>query len=119
MTGKFVKGYKGGPGNPIALHMAAMRKAIMQATSPEDVQRVWKSLYDLALGGDVTAMRLYLEYAAGKPKESLVIEGPEGGPVKIEALLAVVLAALTPYPEARTAVAHQLRKIPYADASGS
>ena len=46
-----------------------------EASTPEEVIEVIKKLKDIALTkGDVSAIKLYLEYYLGKPKETLEFE---------------------------------------------
>ncbi len=68
-SGKFVKGWKGGPGNPAARAVAARRKALLDAVSPEDVGRVARKLCEQALAGDVAASKVLLSYVVGRPAE--------------------------------------------------
>jgi hypothetical protein len=38
--GRFTRGNPGGPGNPFARHQAALRQALCQAVSQEDIQAI-------------------------------------------------------------------------------
>ena len=67
--GRFVKGNRGGPGNPFARQVAGFRKALIGAVSKEDMRTLAGVLRDKALGGDVAAIRLLLAYTVGKPVE--------------------------------------------------
>ena len=52
------------------------RKALELASTPDDVVKVIKKLKERALSkGDVNAIKLFLEYYLGKPKDSIEIEG--------------------------------------------
>ena len=52
------------------------RKALELASTPEDVIQVIKKLKEKAVNkSDVNAIKLYLEYYLGKPKDSIEIEG--------------------------------------------
>jgi|TARA_R100000084_G_scaffold55365_1_gene23267 hypothetical protein len=52
------------------------RKALELAASPEDVVEVIKKLKEKAVDkSDVNAIKLFLEYYLGKPKDSIEIEG--------------------------------------------
>jgi hypothetical protein len=66
--GRFTKGNKSGRGNPFARRVAAMRQALMDAVSDEDVAAISKKMVELARGGDVAAARLVLGYVIGKPQ---------------------------------------------------
>ena len=77
--GQFTRGGPGGPGRPAGTyeHRAALRAAI----TPEDVQTVMRTLYDLALEGDVGAAKLLLERVIGKPREQAVDTTFDPGPL--------------------------------------
>ena len=52
------------------------RKALELASTPDDVVEVIKKLKEKAINkSDVNAIKLYLEYYLGKPKDSIQIEG--------------------------------------------
>jgi hypothetical protein len=65
--GRFAKGNPGGPGNPFARQVAALREAALAAITPEDVHAILAKMAELALAGDVQAAKLVLAYAVGKP----------------------------------------------------
>jgi hypothetical protein len=65
--GQFLPGTKGGPGNPFARQVAALRKLLLAAVTPEDFQTVAKVLLDKAKSGDEAAIKLLLLYTIGKP----------------------------------------------------
>jgi hypothetical protein len=67
--GRFTKGNPGGPGNPFARHQAALRQALCQAVSQQDIQAIAHRLVVQAQAGDVAAAKLLLAYAVGKPAE--------------------------------------------------
>ena len=67
------------------------RKALEIASTPEDVVQVLKKLKEKAVDqGDVTAIKLYLEYYLGKPKDSIEIEGNISGGYNFNDLLSVL-----------------------------
>ncbi|MSQ94786.1 MAG: hypothetical protein EXR98_09555 [Gemmataceae bacterium] len=66
--GRFSFGNKGGPGNPFARKVAALRQALLESISPEDIQNVAARLLDLAKDGNVQAAKLLLAYTIGKPQ---------------------------------------------------
>jgi hypothetical protein len=68
-TGRFTRGWKGGPGNPFARAVAQRRKALLDAITPEDLAAVAKALLRLALNGDVAAAKVLLLYTLGKPDD--------------------------------------------------
>jgi hypothetical protein len=77
-AGRFAAGNKGGPGNPFARHTAAMRKAIADAVTPEQLAAIAAAMVKKALEGDVSAAKLVFAYAAGKP-------GPTADPDTLDA----------------------------------
>ncbi|MCH9023652.1 MAG: hypothetical protein IID32_12955, partial [Planctomycetes bacterium] len=69
-TGRFAKGWKGGPGNPHARQVAEFRSAMLSAVTKEDLLAVIGSLVEKAKTGDVGATKLLLERLLG-PIEAL------------------------------------------------
>ncbi len=67
--GRFAKGNAGGPGNPFARQMAALRRELCQTVTAEDVKAVALRLIEQAKAGDVAAARLLFAYAIGRPAE--------------------------------------------------
>jgi hypothetical protein len=66
-TGRFTRGWKGGPGNPFARAVAARRQALLDAVTPQDLADVAKSLLRRAIAGDAAAAKVLLAYTVGKP----------------------------------------------------
>src|SRR4051812_45594465 len=67
-NGRFAKGNRGGPGNPFGRRMAAMREGIAKAISPEQIEAMMAMVYEMAMQGDLAAVKIILQYAVGKPK---------------------------------------------------
>ena len=67
--GRFAPGNKLSRGNPIHRKMHVMRRALLEAADTQSVKDVFKKLFELAMAGDVMAIRLYLEYCCGKPHQ--------------------------------------------------
>jgi hypothetical protein len=67
--GRFVKGYRGGPGNPYARRVAALRTAILDTVSEADMRGIALRLRLQAQAGDLASIKLLLLYALGKPSE--------------------------------------------------
>jgi hypothetical protein len=65
--GRFAKGNSGGPGNPYARLVAALRKAAIEAVTPEDIRDIINALKEKAKTGDLAAAKLLLSYTLGKP----------------------------------------------------
>jgi hypothetical protein len=67
-NGRFARGNAGGPGNPFGRKVAQFRQALLSTITDDDIQRVGKLLLEMALARDVAAMKLFLQYAVGKPQ---------------------------------------------------
>lgn len=66
-AGRFVKGHKGGPGNPHAKRIAELKSAVLEAVSPADLKRVVEKLVYLATDGeDVAAAKVLMDRLFGK-----------------------------------------------------
>jgi hypothetical protein len=68
--GPFLPKNPGGPGNPYARGVAALRKAMQAAVTDDDIQAVTRALIEKAKKGDTAAARLVFQYALGKPQEA-------------------------------------------------
>jgi hypothetical protein len=68
--GRFAKGNLGGPGNPFARRVAALRQAALEGVTPDDMRSIMSKLTALAREGDVAAAKVVLSYAIGKPAEA-------------------------------------------------
>jgi hypothetical protein len=66
-TGRFAKGWKGGPGNPFGRQVAAYRRAFLEAVGEDGIRQIAAKLHALALAGDVDAAKVVLSYTVGKP----------------------------------------------------
>ena len=67
-TGRFTAGNRGGPGNPFARQVAALRQALIASVTAEDIQAVAASMLELAKRGNVQAAKVLLLYTIGKPQ---------------------------------------------------
>ncbi len=65
--GRFRTGNRGGPGNPFARQVAALRQALLNSVTAQDIQAVAGRLLELAKEGNVQAAKLLLAYTLGKP----------------------------------------------------
>ena len=107
-SGRFVKGWKGGPGNPHARQVAAIRSVLMSAVSDDDLVQMVRALVKKAKAGDVMAAREVLDRMLGKAKVAVAIEPePQRTPDEIMAairaleqahpeLIALIEAGATP-----------------------
>ena len=71
--GRFQPGNTGGPGNPYARQVAALRAAIMEAATPEALREVVRKLVEKAQEGHLPAIRELLDRTLGKPVEADLI----------------------------------------------
>lgn len=65
--GRFGRGNSGGPGNPYARRVAALRTALANSVSPEALTEMAQALVERAKSGDVAAAKLVLGYLIGAP----------------------------------------------------
>ena len=66
-NGRFAPGNLGGPGNPYARLVAALKRALIEATTPEDIAAIASKLIALAKDGNVPAAKLLFRYTLGEP----------------------------------------------------
>src|SRR5205809_2548285 len=66
-NGRFARGNPGGPGNPFARQVAALRKVIINRLTEEDLLAITEALLAKAKEGSVGAAKLLLAYGIGKP----------------------------------------------------
>ena len=81
--GKFLPGTQGGPGNPYAKRVGQLRRALLDAVTPEDIQQIILALVDAAKDGDLAAAREVILRTIGKPIESDLLERLE----RVEAVM--------------------------------
>ncbi len=65
--GRFVKGNRGGPGNPFARQVAKLRAALIQRVTEADIERIADDLLTSAKMGHLPSIRLLFLYVLGKP----------------------------------------------------
>src|SRR5437773_444162 len=65
--GRFTRGNPGGPGNPFARRVAALRQVIINRLTEEDLLAITEALLAKAKEGSVSAAKLLLAYGIGKP----------------------------------------------------
>ena len=101
--------------------MSELRRAILDAETPDRVAAVVEKMRVLALAGDTTAANIYIQTCIGKPLQAVELSGPEGEPLglSLSTVTTVVLEAIKPYgPEARVAVAARLMELSHAGGTG-
>src|SRR5262245_60374591 len=65
--GRFAPGNAGGPGNPHARQVAALRREVVQFLAEGRLRPLAERLYEVAMTGSVPAAKLLLSYALGRP----------------------------------------------------
>src|SRR5437763_8842795 len=86
--GRFAKGNPGGPGNPFARAVAALRTRLLRRVTEGDVDAVADQLIRQARDGDLAAIRLFLLYTLGRPAATVdpdQLDAQELGLFKMEA----------------------------------
>ncbi|MCI0655618.1 MAG: hypothetical protein L0170_00925 [Acidobacteria bacterium] len=73
-SGRFLPGNAGGPGNPYAKRIAALRTAMLEAVSEDDMRAILERLVDLAKSGSVPAAKEMLDRCLGRTVEADLIE---------------------------------------------
>lgn len=68
--GRFVKGNKGGPGNPYNRQTAYFRKKALESITEDMVRSIVTILFEKAESGDLQACKTLLDMACGKPAEA-------------------------------------------------
>ncbi len=70
-----------------------------------------------ALDGNLGAIRLYVDVMHGKQVQPIELSGPDGESIRAEQtnVVAVILGALAAFPEAKLAVAAELRGLSSAN----
>ncbi len=73
-TGRFLPGWKGGPGNPHAKLVGKLRAAMLAAVSDAEMKAIVAKLVELAKGGNVPAAKEVLDRCLGRPVEADLLE---------------------------------------------
>jgi hypothetical protein len=108
--GRFGPANRFGRGNPQARRQYELRQMLLDAVDRDKLVEAFGRLQDQAATGDLASLNLYLSYAIGKPTQAVELSGPEGAPLGGD-LVGLVMSALAGFPEARFAVAAELRAI--------
>jgi hypothetical protein len=69
--GHFAKGNMGGPGNPFARRVGALRSALLASVTARDMEGVARELVRQAQEGSLAAAKLLLSYTLGKPAQTV------------------------------------------------
>jgi len=88
-AGRFAPGNAGGPGNPHAKQVGALRSAMLRAVTEEDMEAILGKLVTLARSGNVPAAKEVLDRCLGRHLEADLLERLE----QLEAVLGPERAA--------------------------
>jgi hypothetical protein len=69
--GRFTRGNRGGPGNPFTRRLAALRRALLNCLTHDDLQTTARKLIEQARSGDLAAIKLLFAYIVGKPVDAV------------------------------------------------
>ncbi len=90
-SGRYTAGNRGGPGNPHAQRVGALRSALLDAVTEDDVREVLAALIREAKDGNVAAMREFFSRVLGQAEAVDVLERLD----ELEALLERAAAEAT------------------------
>lgn len=112
-NGRFVPGNRASKGNPHLVRVCKLRSLLLEAVTDEDFGAVVKKLLDAAKGGDLASIKELLDRLLGKAPAAIELTGADGEPLNMSsgAIRGAILEALSPFPEARVAVAMKLRAL--------
>jgi hypothetical protein len=74
--GRFAKGNPGGPGNPYPRRVAALKLALLNCVTEEDIVAIAKAVIEEAKAGNIPAAKLIFQYVLGKPGTAADLELP-------------------------------------------
>jgi hypothetical protein len=98
-NGRFVPGNPGGPGRHRGCQQAeVLRRALLDSVTAEQVVAVARKLHEMALGGDVSAARCFLDHAVGRPGLAVELTAPANPQLSLMTLVRVVIDALSDLP---------------------
>jgi hypothetical protein len=70
-NGRFAPGNPGGPGNPFARKVAALRAALIDAVTPQDITEIMYLVVFNAKAGSLEWTKFLFQYAVGKPRPAV------------------------------------------------
>ncbi len=68
--GKFVKGNPGGPGNPYARKIAALRQSLIKHLGPRELYEIVRLLVGQAMCGNIESTKVLFQYVIGKAPDA-------------------------------------------------
>ncbi len=81
--GRFTKGNPGGPGNPFARQVARLRQVFLDRVDPDKLQALVDKLLEMALAGDLAALKLVLAYTLGRPAPAVDPDGLDAQEIEL------------------------------------
>jgi hypothetical protein len=76
-NGRSLPGNQAAKGNTVYRKLCAMRRAVLEAVTEEEMAALSRKLYELAIDGDLEAAKLLLLYAVGKPAPAVDPDGAD------------------------------------------
>jgi hypothetical protein len=70
-NGRFAPGNAGGPGNPFGRKVAALRSALIDAVTPQDITEIMYLVVFNAKAGSLEWTKFLFQYAVGKPRPAV------------------------------------------------
>ena len=70
-NGRFAPGNSGGPGNPFGRQVAELRQTLLDTVSTDKLRKLVDALIQRAIQGDTAAAKVVLQYALGKPANTV------------------------------------------------
>jgi hypothetical protein len=113
MTGRFVKGWKGGPGNGLSRREHEIRTWFSDQATEEELATSRARLVSDVQDGQPAATKIYWEYMMGKAMGLLAVDvsSADGASVTLPAIVNVLNVVLADYPDVKIKVAAALSKL--------
>jgi hypothetical protein len=77
-NGRFAKGHKGGPGNPLGKKIEKLRAALVRAVTDDDIRQMAKGLIRQAKRGSPAAATVLWDRIFGRAKQPIELSGKDG-----------------------------------------
>ncbi len=99
--------------SPAARRSQVLRLKLLESIAEPTVEKVTKKLGELAENGNLTAIKLLLEYAAGRPAQAREVSGRDPKPSGLSwgQVRSIILAALSMHPQAKIELATALETL--------
>lgn len=72
--GRFIKGNRAGKGRPIGSRVDALRRALIEAVTTDDIRSIIGAVIIQARNGDINAAKLVFSQVLGNPAQMDIIE---------------------------------------------